>query len=355
VGFIRDGQFSLLFSAGSPLGDRQLGNDVPTTFEQLIVGTPTHVEPRGPGCLRTPNVQQLGISLDTTGFATMLAHPLNRSPPFSKIPPRLLERDASFSFELTGDHGAALVTRHETCPEDTPFETAFEAYTKRHYKSWVELARHKQPTYDIHPILVSGFDMTKDFSVVVYSNEDDTLISDDTVAIPMFTSTPPPFLGTWWSGCPVQTNEGPQQHSPPSRGRGTSTPSSQLAGVGSVTNESNQCVFVWYYTMRWRKWLPMFPKVIQAGAGPHDLGPGDNTGGAFPELTVRHNPEHTGSDGLDLGGQWGPATNDTSSGSSIVFRSPKSVWFLLSLFVFVVNLCRRNVTTGMPLQITYSR
>jgi len=272
-----------------------------------------------------------------------------------KTPPRLLEHDASFSFELTGDRGAALVTRHDICPEDTPFETAFEAYIKRHYKSWVEFAHRKHPTNDTHPVLVSGFDMTRDFSAVVYSNEDDTLISDDTTATPMFASTPPPFLGTWRSGFPIHTNEGPQQHSLPSRGRGTCTPSSQLAGVGSVTNESNQCVFIRYYTMRWKKWLPMFPKVIQAGAGPHDLGPGDNTGGAFPELAVQYNPEHIESDDQGPRGKWDPATDDTSSGSDTVVRNPKLVWFLLSLSVSTLNSSRRNMTPGMLLQITYSR
>jgi len=35
VGYIRRGRFNLLFSAGSPLGERRLGVDVPHTFKQL--------------------------------------------------------------------------------------------------------------------------------------------------------------------------------------------------------------------------------------------------------------------------------------------------------------------------------
>ena len=44
----------------------------------------------------------------------------------------------------------------------------------------------------------------------------------------------------------------------------------------------------------------MFPKVIRAGAGPHDLGPGDNAGGAFPELAVQPDVEPTDDTDLEL-------------------------------------------------------
>jgi len=246
------------------------------------------------------------------------------------VPPSPPEHDANFSFELTGDHGAALVTRHQTFPEDTGLETAFETYTKRHYESWVEFARLKGYGDDTHPVLVSGFDMTRDFAMVVYSKEDDALVSDDTIAIPMFAYISPPFLGTWRSGFPVYTNEGPQQRSPHPRGRGVCTPPSKSGGAGSVTNESDQCVFIRYYTMRWRKWLPMFPKVIRAGAGPHDLGSGDNRGDAFPDLAAQYDVERIESDDEGLGREWGPTTDNAGSGSTIIVRNPPYVRFLLS-------------------------
>ena len=53
VGYIRCGRFHLLFSAGCPLGSRQLGIDVPSTFEPLDIGPITFGEPRPPGCLDT--------------------------------------------------------------------------------------------------------------------------------------------------------------------------------------------------------------------------------------------------------------------------------------------------------------
>lgn len=66
VGFIRGGQFHLLFSAGSPLGERVLGEDVPTTFEQLTVGEPVRGKPRPAGCLCTATVREIGERLGAT-------------------------------------------------------------------------------------------------------------------------------------------------------------------------------------------------------------------------------------------------------------------------------------------------
>ena len=79
VGFIRRGQFHLLFSAGSPLGERQLGDDVPFEFEELNVGTPVSSEPRRPGCLHTPAVRWVGTGLDVTGFTTLYVPSLGPS------------------------------------------------------------------------------------------------------------------------------------------------------------------------------------------------------------------------------------------------------------------------------------
>jgi hypothetical protein len=71
VGFIRRGQFHLLFSAGSPLGERQLGEDVPVTFEELAVGTPVSGQPRLPGCLHTDTVREVGAGLGATASTTV--------------------------------------------------------------------------------------------------------------------------------------------------------------------------------------------------------------------------------------------------------------------------------------------
>ena len=48
----------------------------------------------------------------------------------------------------------------------------------------------------------------------------------------------------------------------------------------------------------------MFPKVIRAGAEPHDLGSGENRPDAFSELTIRSNAEGTTGNDDDLEDQW---------------------------------------------------
>ena len=63
VGYVRRGRFHLLFSAGSPLGERELGVDVPPTFKQLIVGPIDRTDPLLPGCLSTSSIRETGVGL----------------------------------------------------------------------------------------------------------------------------------------------------------------------------------------------------------------------------------------------------------------------------------------------------
>ena len=63
VGYICEGRFHLLFSAGIPLGSRVLGTDVPLTFEHLDLGPIIHDEVRPPGYLRTDTVRQIGADV----------------------------------------------------------------------------------------------------------------------------------------------------------------------------------------------------------------------------------------------------------------------------------------------------
>ena len=63
VGYLRRGHFHLLFSAGRPQGGRQIGVDVPPTFEPLNVGRIARGQPRPPGYLCTKTVRKLGDGL----------------------------------------------------------------------------------------------------------------------------------------------------------------------------------------------------------------------------------------------------------------------------------------------------
>ena len=183
---------------------------------------------------------------------------------------RMLGPGSSISFQLTEDRGAALVTKYLTYRADIQRERTFEEYTKEHYDSWVAFAREAGHGSDIKPVLVTGVDMTRDFAMLSYSNDDDIdLTSEFTTSDPGVTSA---FAwGTWRTTGLVYTNCGPQLCCPPSPTPTTSSTSADNDHPGTISNEYNQCVFVRYYTMRKRLGVP---RVIKAGAGPHDLGPG---------------------------------------------------------------------------------
>lgn len=66
VGYVRRGCFHLLFSAGKLLGARQLGVNVPLTFQPLDVEPIVTLQPRLPGCLSTSTTQETGASLGTS-------------------------------------------------------------------------------------------------------------------------------------------------------------------------------------------------------------------------------------------------------------------------------------------------
>ena len=247
--------------------------------------------------------------------------PLSTLHLFENAPSRPLEHGASFSFELAGDRGAALVTRYPTYREDSLMESIFEKYTKRHYESWVAFARQKGYGDDVQPVLVSGFDMTKDFAMAAYSNVSASLESDLTIGVPTIASASATLWGTWRARHSPHTNYGPQECIPPPPGRAIDFSSLQLAETPRIPSEFNQCVFIRYYTMRMK--LRLFPKVIRAGAGPHDLGSGDNTDDTFPDLLVQLDAESTLSSDDDPEEEG----EDTDLEPGNVIRNTPSVWY----------------------------
>ena len=329
VGFIRRGKFHLLFSAGFPLKDRQLGDDVPSTFEPLNVDVKTldFGLPREPDCLHTDSVRQFGVGAGASASSSLCAISFRISSSILKyVPPRPLEAGASFSYELTEDFGAALVTEYSTYTTDTLVEGFFKEYTERHYKSWIEFTRKKGYGKDVQPVLVTGFDVTRDFAMVAYSHQGTSLKSDLTMTVPVLASASASLWGTWHARCTPHTNRGPQGCNPLPPEQTIEPSSSQSAEARKIPVEFNQCVFIRYFTMRWR--LGIFPKFIKARAGPHDLGSGDNKGDAFPELTTQVDVESATGGGDDLRGQRGPITDGGSSEQGVFIRNTPSVRFL---------------------------
>ena len=286
------------------MGQRQRGVDVPRTFQQLDVGDPETCK-REPGCLHTPTVRQIGDYGGTNGFTHLYVPPIERSQIFNNASHR---PEGIFTFELTGNCGAALVTRHPTRRKDSPggSEAVFEEYVKCHHESWVEFSRDKN-LQDIQPILISGFDVTKDFTMVSYLNNPDgsPLEIGNTTSKPMFASTIPPFGGSWCF-----------KHTP------------HFQEAESVSTGFDQCVFIRYYTMRFKPPLGT-PKVIRAGAWPHDLGPDDNKGDSFPKLTVQSDNATITNGGSESEGQPGPIAKGDGSEPNIIIPDTRCVRFLL--------------------------
>lgn len=185
-----------------------------------------------------------------------------------------------------GDQGAALLTKYPIYREDIQLHGTFEAYMKAYYDSWVVFARQRGHG-DIKPVLVTGVDMTRDFAMMAYSNDDDGLEAEFTTSA---SSAASPW-GTWRTTGTIHTRCGPQSCRPPTPTRTADmTPSDNnrtetvsdvtppdsgrtetVADSGlteTISDEYNNCVFVRYFTVRKRLGIP---KVIKAAAGPHVL------------------------------------------------------------------------------------
>ena len=212
------------------------------------------------------------------------------------------------------------MTRYPTYKEDSQQERRFEKYTKRHFASWVAFADQKEYG-DVRPILVSGFDMTRDFAMAAYSNIGASLESDVSVGVPMVAHASARFRVTWHTRHSPHTNYGPLGCLPPPPERMIDFSPSQLAISPQIPSDHTQCVFIRYYTMEMR--LGLFPKVIRAGAGPHDLGPGDNAGGAFPDILVQSDATSSNDDYPREEGE------DIDHWPGAVIRNTPSVWCLL--------------------------
>lgn len=304
VGFIHDGKFNLVFSAGSPQGQRQPGVDVPVGFQQLQVGDPV-IQEREPGCLHTNAVKYISFFHNPSGFTPLYVSVSRHSKPFSKYQHR---PRGMFTFNLTGDRGAALVTRHKTHRKDSPgdLERSFEEYIKLHYKSWIEFARHQLRPQDTKLVLVSGFDVTKDFSMVSYSHEGDVYPRHSfTISKPMFPSTSREFRGEWSFDRMTHFND-----------------------ARRVSPAFDQCVFVRYYTMRFRALFG--PKVTRAGTSSRDPAPADKQGWTFPESTTQPDAGSSIADEGDPGG-WHTGGAEFDSGDNV-----SDDWDVIAGYVFQV-------------------
>ena len=117
--------------------------------------------------------------------------------------------------------------------------------------------------------------------MIAYSNNGTHLSSSFTASIPLLASA----WGTWHTQGLVHHNCGPQLCTPPPPSGVLNLHPSDTVQVDAAPDEFNQCVFIRYYTMRMK--ALMFPKVMKAAAGPHDLGPGKNYDETPSVLTIQ--------------------------------------------------------------------
>ena len=327
VGYILRGCFHLLFSAGCPLGERELGVDVPHTFKQLHVGPTFNTQPRPPGYLSANTVREIPTRLR----ASMYPYVCSIAPVSSRISAvhsRTLEPGSSISFQLTGDQGAALLTKHSTYREDVKLGRTFEEYTKDHYDSWVAFARERGHPNDIKPVLVTGIDMTRDFAMISYSNDGDDITAEFTTSTPGAASP----WGAWRTPGVVHTNCGPQPRRPPPATRTVGSASSGNSHFETISDEYHQCVFVRYYTVRKRLGIP---RVIRAAAGPHDLGPGGNDdGGSSFEVEGGLGSSSDIAPSLFDGNDDGSSATSADSGAETVIHNTTPVRSLLPHHAF---------------------
>lgn len=169
------------------------------------------------------------------------------------------------NFELSSNQGAALVTSHPTCREDVEDLYSFEIYIKKYYDSWVDFARERGRGRDIKPILVTGVDLTKEFATIAYS-DNRTLIHCGFKAGTTGTSASVSLWGEWIApeGL-VHRNCGPTSVG---RSQGDHDVDETSFPETHISEDNNQCVFIRYYTIRKRFFIPL---ALYAGAGPHRL------------------------------------------------------------------------------------
>ena len=235
----------------------------------------------------------------------------------------MLEPGFNISFQLTEKQGAVLVTKYRTYKEDVQREQIFEEYTRRHHDSWVAFAREAGHGNDVNPVLVTGVDMTRDFAMMAYSSNSAGMESEFTTSVPMVASASISAWGTWRTEGLVHTNCGPQLCRPPSSTETEDLISFDDDGPENIPGEYNQCVFVRYFTVRKRALV--FPMVIKAAAGPHDLGPGDRDDKELPEVGVESDSD-SGSDTWDVDAENDRgAVTKAESESYVVSRNTISV------------------------------
>jgi len=247
-----------------------------------------------------------------------------------------------FSYKLVGSDGAALVTKSRTYIQDARAKGRFEDYAIKHRDSWLEYASSEGVPRGVHPVLVTGFDVTGDFTLMAYSNRDESCETDLTIDVPISPAS---------ASLQIQITGGTLFHQSWSEPRSESAADSSDQRV--PPDGFRSYVFIRYYTGRSRGWSLSFPwwpffskKKDTPQQGPSS---GGGRGGTVPEPTAQPDAEPTTSGNVDPGGQSDLTAGGVGSESATSVRNTAYVWFLPHPYVSNLIFAFRvgNITAGM--------
>jgi hypothetical protein len=161
------------------------------------------------------------------------------------------------------------MTKYPTYQEDLQLDRILQQAFTKYHRSWLAFAQDKGHAIELADlILVTGTDLTKDFSMLAFANAGGELSVDFDVGAAQLASA----WGSWRTVTSVHKNWGPQELTPPGSARlAIAAADPQLA---TPADDFCQCVFVRGFRMRERRLL--WPKIIKAAGDPRDLGDGDD-------------------------------------------------------------------------------
>jgi hypothetical protein len=200
----------------------------------------------------------------------------------------MLSAGAEFAFNASRSAGACLITRFKTISKDAEFVGHLRLSFLRNYKSWLAFAQERDPDIQLSDLrLVTGIDLTKDWAMLAYSENNNDFTASFQVSDPAQAgSAGLSAWGSWKASTSVHNNWGPQEVDEESDGGRQPVTDSQDS-AGQSASGFTQCVFYRGYRMRTRGLGKLWPDVMKAAAGPEDLGSGERSpehGGPVPSF-----------------------------------------------------------------------
>lgn len=159
--------------------------------------------------------------------------------------------------------GAAVATQSYTYRVDAIDESAFDEYIQHNYNIWTEFLTENGYGEDIQPVLVSGFDLVRDYDMVAYREDPSEIIS--TSAIPR--NVPADRTPTWVAEMDsehwvINTQLKLPERPDPLPLETVQEPSLlQLTSVENIPKGFNRYTFIRYSTMRLNRPRSLWTKI----------------------------------------------------------------------------------------------